>query len=469
MSSKLLGIMLIIIGILTFHLLGSQSETKTLWYRDITDKIYSDPVSVGDHIVFVAGDKGNRKFKLYEIDNSGNTTAQSAELPSRPYMPLSFDNIVVVGDLAKMIRGFSVPGLKLLWESATPEQFRIPPIKTGNNLLIQGEASVLFCLDSKNGQPIWDHTFTDTLVNYASDKVIVCLHGYSDIKNTSWKATALDPESGDVLWTMTLPLGADTPLFTQNVCVLTSNEGEAMVVDQFSGNILYKHQIKGLRTAQVLDEYLIMLAAGGSRLVCMSLMDGSSWTTTMQSTLAGVAKSGNRLLIADKKNVRCLEIANGAIVWMRSLEDVYNAFPFRNGIFITHKDSFLSRTTYGSYIETGSPNSLWVAFDKSNFMKPLTIENGELLITYDGSIRLLPRVRSSQTPVNLELPGQKTPGEPNFWKDKNASEATKLPVPSPAVKKKVIESEDEIDEEDDEKPATSDMLKPAVDDWSKKD
>ena len=469
MSSRLLGIILIIISVLAFHLLGSQPETKALWYRDIADKIYSDPVSVGDRIVFVAGDKGKREYKLYEIDSNGNTKAQSVNLPSLPFMPLGFDSIVVVGDHNRMLRGFSVPGLQLAWESGTAEPFNIPPIKTGENLLVQSEARVLFCLASKDGQPVWDHTFTETLVNYGLGKVIVCLHGYEDLKSPSWKATALDPESGEVLWTINQPLGADTPLFVQNICILTSNEGEILVVDQFSGNILYKHPVKGLKPTQILDEHLIMLATGGSRLICLSLMDGKSWTTTMQSTLTGVAKYGGRLLIADKKNLRCLEIDNGAIAWMRSLEDVYNAFSFKNGIFITHKDSFLSRTTYGSYIETGSPNSRWVAHDKSNFLKPLVTGDGELLLAYNGSIRLLPKVSSEQAPTTLILPGQKAPGETSFWKDKTATEPSALPIPRPAVATSSTEPENDIDEEEDAKPATPSELKPVADDWGKKD
>ncbi|HAE39227.1 MAG TPA: hypothetical protein DCG57_11400 [Candidatus Riflebacteria bacterium] len=470
MSSRLIGVLLIIISILAFHLLGSQPETQALWQRSITEKIYSDPVSVGDRAVFVAGDKGKREYRLYEIDSSGNTTAQSVQLTNLPYDPTGFTDIVVIGDRARMIRGFSVPGLQLVWESGTIDPFNIPPLKTGENLLIQSDASTLFCLSSKDGKPVWDYTFTDKLVNYGVDKTVVCLHGYSDLKNPNWKATGIDPETGEVLWTITRPLSSDAPVFVQNICVLTSSEGEMLVVDQFNGNILFQNQIKGLKAAQILDEYLIMLAAGGSRLLCMSLMDGKSWTTTMQSNLTGLAKSGNRLLIADKKNLRCLKITDGTSFWTRNLEDVYNAVAYRNGIFITHKDSFFSRNTFGSYIEADSPNSRWVAHDKSNFLKPLLTNSGELLLSYNGSIRMLPRTAAAPAPGIADMPGQKINTEPSFWKDKNATESSTLPASNTAsLADESTDDEDDDEEPADAKPSVPEGLKPAADDWGKKD
>ena len=79
MSSRLLGVILIIISILAFHLLGSQPETQAIWQRSISEKIYSDPLAVGDRFVFIGGDKGKREYKLYAIDANGNTTAQSVQ------------------------------------------------------------------------------------------------------------------------------------------------------------------------------------------------------------------------------------------------------------------------------------------------------------------------------------------------------------------------------------------------------
>ncbi|MDD3146400.1 MAG: PQQ-binding-like beta-propeller repeat protein [Candidatus Riflebacteria bacterium] len=425
MSKRILGALLVIASIAAFHLLGSQSETPAVWHGSVNAKVFSDPVSVADRCIFLGGDKGKRFFKLFEVDADGKVTAESVQMNIFPFSPVVSGNMVILADSARMVRGFSVPGLKLEWESGTLEQFKVPPVTIDNNrFIVQSTANALFCLDSKTGKPIWDKVFTDTLVNYAAGKVIICIHGFNDLKKPKWRASALSSEDGSLLWTSDAILSQDTPLFVQNVCVLSSNEGEILIFDQESGIQLFKNQVKGLKAAQILDETLIMLASGGSRIVCMSLMTGNSWSTTMQSGFMGAAKYGERLLLLDKKNLRCVEVSSGAQIWRKELDDVYNGFPFRKGIFITHKDSFFSRNTFGSYIETGSSHSTWMATGRSLFMRPMVVDNGDFLLSYDGTFRLMPKPSTGGAVIESTVPAQisdPTAANIKFWKDEVAT------------------------------------------------
>lgn len=418
MPKRLIGIILIVTGIITFHLLGSQQETKAIWQKSIPSKIYTDPVAVGDNFVYLAGDKGKREYKFMQLDAQGNITAESPTLDNLPYDPIAFDNMLVVGDRAKMVRGFSTPGLEVAWEMGTVAPFPIGPTKIGkDNFLIQSDRNLLFCLDGKTGKPVWDKTFTDTLVNYSADKVLVCVHGHTDVKTSEWKVSGIDPADGLTLWTLEQKFSSNTPLFVQDICVLTNIAGQIIIIDQMSGQTLYQHPVEGLKAVQILDDTLLMLASGGARLVCMSLMTGTSWTTTMASGFTGAAKYGDRLMITDKKNLRCLDVNSGALVWNRNLEDIYNAFPFRNGIFVTHKDSFFARETFGSYIETASPESLWLAYDRGIFNKPLATGFGDLLLSYNGNLRMMGKAKSVAPATITEDPSKNI----NFWKTNTAS------------------------------------------------
>ena len=413
------------ISITAFHLLGTQPETMPVWYGSISQKVFSDPVAAADRYVFLGGDKGKHVFQLYEIDNSGRLTAESVKMSYLPYPPLVDGNMVILADSAKMIRGFSVPGLKIAWEAGAIDSFKVPPVKVGNGrVIVQSTANALFCLDTQTGQPVWEKSFTDSIVNYSAGRVIICIHGLNDQKNTRWKVSALNPEDGALLWSTEANMSQDTPLFVQNVCVLASFDGEIMILDQETGTVLYRNQAKGLKAAQILDETLIMMASGGSRIVCMSLMTGNSWSTTMQAGFTGAAKYGDRLLLLDKKNLRCVDVNSGAQAWRRELDEVYNAFPHRRGIFVTHKDSFFSRKTFGSYIETGSSLSLWSVSGRSLFMRPLVTDNGDLLVAYDGTYSLIAK---PTTPLAAALNASDTNGidDPTsknikFWKDDQA-------------------------------------------------
>lgn len=440
MSKRLIGIVLVLACVAAFHLLGSHVETPPVWSRAISAKVFSDPVAAGNNFVFLGGDKGKRSFKLFEVDAAGTLVAESPELNSLPFQPIALGNMVITGDSSRMVRGFSVPGLKLVWENGTVEQFRIAPMKADNErILIQSTASTIFCIDSRTGKPVWEYTFPDSLVNYAVGKVIVCLHGYNDLKEPKWKATALNPEDGSVAWTFAaLPLGQDTPLFVQNICVMASNEGEIMIFDQDHGTLLHKNEIKGLKASQILDDILIMLASGGSRIVCMSLMTGASWSTTVQAGYLNAARYGNRLMLCDKKALRCLDANTGEQLWKKDLSDAYNAFPHRRGIFVTHKDSFFARTTYGSYIETDSNRTVWATGGRSLFMKPLVTNAGDLLLSYDGYYMMMPKpayeLSSDQTPI-----ADPTQNSIKFWKDETATPSadvtasSSVPQPAPAA------------------------------------
>ncbi len=450
MSKRLFGILLVIVSITAFHLLGTQPETAPIWSGSVAAKIFSDPVSVGDRCVFMGGDKGKHVFQLFELDRNGKVSAESVKMSYLPYSPIVNGKMVILADSARMIRGFSVPGLKLEWEAAALEQFKIPPVRSGENrLIVQSTANSIFCLDTQTGKPLWDKVFTDTLVNYAAGKVVICIHGSSDPKNDKWKVSALHPEDGSLLWSTESTMSQDTPLFIQNVCILSSFDGEIMIMDQDNGALLYRNQIKGLKAAQVLDETLIMLASGGSRIVCMSLMTGNSWSTTMQSGFTGAAKYGEKLLLLDKKNLRCVEVSSGVQLWRHELDEVYNAFPHRKGIFVTHKDSFFSRNTFGSYLETGSSRCVWMASGRSLFMRPLVTDDGDLLVSYDGSYRLMPRPFSP--PATTDIPAavsDPTTRNINFWKDPTASgtadTSNRTPAPSNEVASGTSEPASEV-------------------------
>lgn len=409
MSKKMFGVILVICGILAFHLLGSEPETRAIWSAQIDEKIYSDPVSLANRYVFLGGNKGRREYFLYEIDSLGQQTARSVKLPVLGYQPIVCGNIAVVADKSNMIRGFNVPGLGIAWEAGLEQQIMIEPARVSEkNIVLASGKSAMFCLDGETGQPIWDYQFSKPLINFAADQVVISISGYTDLKVPAWQMSGHDPETGEILWSSEENVSSDKPLFVQDLVITTSESGQLLVLDQNSGQLLFKHQADGLKAVQVLGDRVIMLAAGGSRIVCFSLMNGDSWTTTLNSGFTGAARNGNRLILATKKTLRCVEAANGGLFWTRELGDVYNAFPFRNGIFLTHKDSFFDRSTYGSYISTKAANSVWTAYGRSIFLKPLVTTKGDLVVSYNGLVKMLP-APPSESSSDLVMPNMPDP------------------------------------------------------------
>lgn len=417
MSKRFFGVSLVLVGILAFHLMGSQAETPPTWISEIPHKIYDIPVVCNGHSIILGGLKSKKIYNLYQVTHTGQIT-KSVDLPSLTFRPITYKDSIVVGDKSRMIRGFSVPGLKILWESATQQPFRQAPLKISpERFIVTSSKNLLFCLDRKTGKPVWQKQFSGTIASLGYGKIITCIHGYTDTQNPKWKLTAIDPEDGETLWTFDSYVGPEAPIFTQGICILSDKDGKVIIVDQDSGALVYKGAVDGVRVIDVLSDKLIMLASGGSRIICMSLMTGNSWTTTLQASFLDVASYNGRLIIADKNGLRCVDENTGALIWRKQLNDVYNAYPFYKGIFVVYKDSFFARTTHGSYIEAMTGVSRWISHGKGLFYKPVIFGQGYLLPSYLGQIRLMPKVTKTTTKSSI-MPATKANSQMkvNFWK-----------------------------------------------------
>lgn len=453
MSKKVIGIILILVGVILFHVLGSHPVTTPIWETSISDKIYSNPVIVNERAYFIAGDKGKQRYKVHELNFAGQITATTLELPALPFEPLAIGDVLVISDRSRVIRGFTIPGLSLKWETGTPQPFRIPPMPSDNiGFLIQGDDNSLFSIDSQTGEALWSQFFTDSLVNYSANQVVACIHGHKHAAKPEWRLSILDTEFGDILWTYDKPVSGDRPLFLGDTLITTSLEGQVIVFDQFSGKQLYQNMTKGLRLINAFDSQLLLLAAGGSQVVNISLTTGDSWSTSLQSGFTGVAHYDNKILISDKNSVRCFDLNTGDIFWQLSLQDIYNAFTFKQGIFITHKNSFFDRRTYGSYIETESNSRPWIAEGQSSFHQPVATSKGDLLLSYNGKILMMPPATNHEpltdqpedstedlTPPIWEQTEEQTEPDESKDKDEQISEV-EFSIPKPVEIAPVIDN-----------------------------
>ena len=447
MSKRLIGIILIIL-ILVFCYLNITTEkaTSAIWETEFNDKILSDPIPVAGKFVFWGGNKGKNLYKLYLINPQGQKIAESVSLPHLPFDPIVVGDKIIMADHGRMLRAFSSVDLKVLWELPSNDLFELPPSKCDVPILAQNNNSIvkkispsvaqmsgksIFCIDPQTGKQIWDVTLIDKLKNYASDKVLITIHGYKDIENSGLKCSAYDLEDGLDLWTLEEYVSKETPVFVKNTCVLTTSEGEAIVVDQLSGKVLLKNDAKGFIAVKGLEQGVLLANKSYTSLAYLSLLTGKSWTCSMKKDFIGAVQIGSRLIVADKVSLRCFNIDNGDIIWMKELGDIYGLVPHRNGVFVTYKDDFASRTTYGACLGADSSENLWLAKGNSIFKKPCPIADGDLLLNYDGSIRLMPKpnfktLSTAPTPtVAMPDPTEKVN---KVFETKTASSTKSLPA-----------------------------------------
>ena len=406
MSKRVIGIVLIVVCLLAYYLLSAESATSSIWQTELNDKILSDPIAVSGNYIFWGGNKSKNLYKLYLINSKGQKVAESQNLPNMPFDPIVIGDKIIMADHGRMLRAFSSKDLKVLWEVASNDPFELPPTKcetptitNENNSLaksttpnvLQMSGKSIFCFDFQNGKPLWDFTVLDGIKNYASDKVLIAIHGYRDIAKPVWKCTGCDLEDGLNIWEFEESVSKETPIFVKNTCILTTSDGEAIVVDQLSGKVLLRSEAKGYIAVKALEEGVILANESYTTFVYWSLLTGKSWTSSLKKDFVGAVQLGSRLIVADKVSLRCFEIDSGILVWQKDLGDVYGCYPHRNGVFVTYKDDFASRTTYGACFGADSSKNFWLAKGNSIFRKPCLTPDGDLLVNYDGTIRLMPK------------------------------------------------------------------------------
>ena len=423
MSKRLLALVLIIVSVIAYHLLASDFETPAIWQSYFEDKVLSEPIAISGNYVFLSGNKAKNYYKFVLINSQGQKIAESLQLPNTPILePIVSGNNVIVADQGRMVRAFSGTDLKVSWEAASNNPFELPPLKCevidlaqeGDNIskkpvpcVLQMTGKSIFCFDSKSGKQLWDVTVLDDMKNYACDKVLVAIHGYRDIAKPVWKCSGYELDDGLELWKLEEPVSKETPLFVKDTCVLTTAEGEAIVVNQHSGQILYRSGAKGYIAVKALDEGVLLANQAYTNFVYLSLLTGKSWTSSLKKDFVGAVQIGSQLIVADKVSLRCFDINSGVLAWQKDLGDIYGCFQHRNGIFVTYKEDFAARKTFGACLGADSTDNLWLAKGTSLFRKPYPLAEGDLLLNYDGTIRLMPK------PVFKNLPTVTMPAMPD--------------------------------------------------------
>lgn len=405
MPKFIVGLLIIIIGVSAFQFYTSVTETPPIWKTTIEDKIYSESQIVNGNVVFLAGNKSRNLYKLYELDRDGKQVCIPKQLPNFPYDPLIVGKTMVVADKARMVRGFGLPGLNIEWEVGSNDPLPMGPKKCGKDNFIQASGkSAVYCFEAKSGKQLWDIQLYDDFRNYACDKVIIIIHGYPDQTSPMYKCTAYDLEEGMEIWTLKeVYVSAYNPVFVKNFVVLSTPEGEVLLVDQLSGEIKFRNGKNGFIPTKGFEDGCLMVSKDYSTAAYLSLQTGNSWTVPLTKELIGAAQIGSRVMIADKENLICYDADLGETIWKSKLGDIYEAYEYRNGIFVSYKDYFTARETYGAYIEANSSKNVWTAIARGTFKRPCPTNIGDFLICQDGSVRMMPKPKTTSS-SNMSLP-----------------------------------------------------------------
>lgn len=459
MSLRLFSLILVVGGILTFYLYSSEPPTSEIWRVKANVEITTQPAFTGDKAYFLL-----RQLQIAAIDTSGNITGP-VQLDSQARHPLvAIASGVLVADRDGGYTFYS-PELVQLWKRATIAPSDVQPIPLpGNRLVVSAAHEVLFGLDGKTGNALWESHFDGSVVHAVPGETIAVVYGYDDLKKPSWKLCAIDPEDGSIIWKYPDPIDDGTPLVYSGYFLFCDKDGRPVAVSQQTGEVAYRHDTAGYKLAGVTGNSLLLLAAGGTRMDFCNLPTGKSWSVTLPSPFLAALTVGDALLFADGRSIKCIEAQTGVIRWQQDLGKTFDFFVHENALGITYKDNFLARRTRVTLFTPDRNSTIWTALDSGRFYRPMMMPQGDLLICRSGNIRLMPRPETASAPEEIASGTNSPPFDAFFQVPPRPAATAALPAPAvPAPETPVASKQPVIPEPPlHEDPAEPDLSTPAA-------
>lgn len=316
----------------------SKDSLKLSWKVSLGPS-YSGPV-VSDQFVFTTETK-NKEFEVaHAYDRKTGKEIWSTEWKGSMSVPFfagsngswirstpAFDgeNLFVAG-MKDLLVCLDAKNGKEKWRIDFVEQFKTPvpsfgfvssPLVDGNVLYVQAGASV-FKLDKKNGSVIWRSMKDSGGMNgSAFSSPFVCeIAGQKQLLvQTREKLAGLNPDTGEAIWSKTVPSFRGMNIFTpvvsgDNIFASTyQNKSWLYSVKKgdngFSVNDVWENKLQGYMSTPVIINGFAYMHLQNQRFSCIDLSSGETkWTSSKSfGKYWSLVAHKNRILALDQKGI----------------------------------------------------------------------------------------------------------------------------------------------------------------------
>lgn len=312
-----------------------QDHLKRLWHVDLAPG-YPGPIVAADR-VFVAETKDRKTEIVRALDRETGRELWKAEWPgamSVPFMakrngdwirstPAYDGQAVYVGGMRDVLTCLDAQTGKQRWRVDFVEQFKSPlpsfgfvcsPLVVGDHVYVQAASG--FCkLDKQTGKVVW-RVLEDGGGMYGSafsSPILTNLGGKAQIVvQTRQKLAGVDPESGKVLWSETIPamLGMNilTPIVQGDRIFTSSYGGGSRVLEikrigeGFKVETVWSNGLQGYMSTPVVIDGHAYLHLRNQRFTCLDLANGTQkWTTKPYGQYWSLVAQKDRILALDQR------------------------------------------------------------------------------------------------------------------------------------------------------------------------
>ncbi len=324
--------------------------------------------------------------------------------------PVIYDGVLYVGSTDKRLYAFNLATGRRLWRFDAGRAIEASPTVTDTKVCFGSAGGLFRCLDKKEGRELWSFQARSEITASA-----LAAPGLIYLYSSDDRLYALNSATGDRVWVY-----SRLPFFTVTRRIISSpasdtdgkviyqlfSDGMLVALNSASGKVIWKKQvIKDFSTADIarrtpiVDGKRLYIIDGKSAILTLNSKDGTERGINSSTKAVDLVLSGNRLLVAGKKELTLLDRTSLEVKWSKraGLNDISTLFVAGDKLVLIsafkYKPAglgFLTRERgYIELISLDNGSVLWGKRLKGTVSAAASAGNGALaLLRNDGLLSL---------------------------------------------------------------------------------
>lgn len=281
----------------------------------------------------------------------------------------------------------------LIWNYTTANQVQSSPIYYENRIYFGSDDSNIYCLNAENGKKLWNYTAKNLV---QSTPAIYSEQLY--VGSSDFSLYCLEASTGEYIWNYKTegPI-VSSPLVVNDTVVIGSFDNIVYAVDALNGSLKWKFETGfEIWASPAYADNCIYIGSLDGYLYSLWLENGTerwNFTTITEHWEKGIystcAISGEKLFFgSEDRNVYCLDITNGDIIWYYETEGfLYSSPSVHNDlIFIAGLGERPDGKLYALPVVDPNGNGIIEADEVVWIADTYDIDGGSSPIVVDGKI-----------------------------------------------------------------------------------
>lgn len=361
------------------------TDESLLWWFSTNGWVVNAPAVAGG-VVYAGSDD----HSVYALDAASGQLLWSYETGGTiRSTPTVAHGVVYVGSSDSHVYALDAGSGGLIWRFNTGNAVQYSPVVSEGRVFVVAAGDTLYsvhALDASSGATLWA---AQVAYPYGADLAVAAANGRVYTPGESGEFYALDAATGDVAWSVTVGLGAESPPAVVDGVVYLTAVNNAYALDEATGNLIWNYGTEMFpamdRPAVVNDG--VYYFAPDNNLYALNTESGHfAWYYVAEDFIVDtpLAAEGMVYLSMESGIFDAIDATTGAFVWRWEMPDTaLRSANVINGILIAE-----SSDGYLRALNAATGEMLW-SYSKGYFdgVPSFTVDGNVLYVgSLDGSI-----------------------------------------------------------------------------------